>query len=103
MYVQFTPVSAVALALALSSPVLAAETPSQGWTITLKANGGVSPAWEGSKDLSPYLLPGLSVRRAGSATSFAAPDDSPGFAIIDENWMRAGVGGKLKGPRRSAN
>jgi len=94
---------ASALALLLVCPALAAEPASQGWTITLKANGGVSPAWEGSKDLSPYLLPGLSVRRAGSAVNFAAPDDSPGFALFDENWMRAGVVGKLKGPRRSAD
>ena len=95
---------ATALALAiLASPALAAEPAAQGWTITLKANGGVSPAWEGSKDLSPYLLPGLSVRRAGSAISFAAPDDSAGFALFDENWLKAGVVGKLKGPRRSAD
>lgn len=79
----------------------AGEATSSGWTITLKANGGVSPAWEGSKDLSPYLLPGLSIRRAGTPLSFSAPDDSPGFAIFDENWLKAGVVGKLKGPRSS--
>lgn len=94
---------ASALALLLASPAFAADAPSQGWTITLKANGGISPAWEGSKDLSPYLLPGLSVRRAGSAVNFAAPDDSPGFALFDENWMRAGVVGKLKGRRSSGD
>ncbi len=93
---------ASALALLLASPALADEAPAQGWTITLKANGGISPAWEGSKDLSPYLLPGLSVRRAGSPVTFAAPDDSPGFALFDENWLRAGVVGRLKGMRSSA-
>jgi len=94
---------ASALALVLASPAFADDATSGGWTITLKANGGISPAWEGSKDLSPYLLPGLSVRRAGSPVSFAAPDDSPGFALFDENWMRAGVVGKLKGRRSSGD
>ena len=103
MFAYKTLPGAIALAFAFSSPAFAVEPAPQGWTITLKANGGVSPAWEGSRDLSPYLLPGLSVRRAGSAVNFAAPDDSPGFALFDENWMRAGVVGKLKGPRRSAN
>lgn len=103
MYVHKTLARATALALASASPAFAAEPAAQGWTITLKANGGVSPAWEGSKDLSPYLLPGLSVRRAGSPLTFSAPDDSPGFALFDENWLKAGVVGKLKGPRRSAD
>lgn len=94
---------ASALALFFASPALADQSPPEGWTITLKANGGISPAWEGSKDLSPYLLPGLSVRRAGSPVTFAAPDDSPGFALFDENWMRAGVVGKLMGRRSSAD
>jgi len=93
---------ATALAFAAISPAFAAEPANQGWTITLKANGGLSPAWEGSGALSPYLLPGLSVRRAGSPISFSAPDDSAGFALYDENWLKAGVVGKLKGPRRSA-
>ncbi|MCC0002144.1 MAG: MipA/OmpV family protein [Methylobacteriaceae bacterium] len=100
---HISPSGALALALVLaSSAAFAAEPSPQGWTITLKANGGVSPAWEGSGALSPYLLPGLSVRRAGSPLSFSAPDDSAGFAIFDENWLKAGVVGKLKGPRRSA-
>ncbi|MFV0279855.1 MAG: MipA/OmpV family protein [Rhodoblastus sp.] len=95
------------LALALASPLalsaaIASDRASQGWTITLKANAGMSPAWEGAKELSPYILPGLSVRRAGSPLTFSAPDDSAGFAIYDENWLKAGVVGKLKGPRRSS-
>ncbi|MCC2104647.1 MAG: MipA/OmpV family protein, partial [Hyphomicrobiales bacterium] len=103
MHAHISPSGALALALVLaSSAAFAAEPSPQGWTITLKANGGVSPAWEGSGALSPYLLPGLSVRRAGSPLSFSAPDDSAGFAIFDENWLKAGVVGKLKGPRRSA-
>lgn len=95
---------AVAISLALihfSLPAVAADENSSGWTITLKANGGLSPAWEGSKDLSPYLLPGLSIRRAGTPLTFSAPDDSPGFTIYDEGWLKAGVVGKLKGPRSS--
>ena len=92
-----------AVALLLAAPAHAAESQSSGWTITLKGNAGVSPAWEGSKDLSPYLLPGLSMRRIGSPQSFSAPDDAPGFALFDEGWLKAGVAGRLKGPRRSGD
>lgn len=95
--------TAVASLALFSCPLHANDAPSSGWTITVKGNVGVSPAWEGSKDLSPYLLPGLSVRRAGAPLSFSAPDDAPGFAILDEGWLKAGVAGRLKGPRRAGD
>ena len=102
LLMRFHPVRAaffMALATtALVAPAAAAE--GQGWTITLKGNAGVSPAWDGSKDLSPYLLPGLSVRRAGTPLSFSAPDDAVGFALLDESWLKAGPVGRLRGPRQ---
>lgn len=85
-----------------SSPTRADEPQSSAWTVTLKANGGVSPAWEGAGALSPYLLPGLGLRRAGAPLTFSAPDDSPSLALFDEGWLKAGPAGRLKGPRRSA-
>jgi MipA family protein len=101
---HFLTAGAVGLSLALLSPALhAAEATSSGWTITLKGNGGVSPAWEGSSDLSPYLVPGLSMRRMGSPLSFSAPDDAPSIALFDEGWLKAGVAGRLRGPRRSGD
>ena len=97
-------IAGMAASLGLASlPARAADDPAQGWTITLKGHVGVSPAWEGSKDLSPYLLPGLSARRAGAPLTFSAPDDAPGFALYDEGWLKAGVAGRLKGPRRASD
>lgn len=81
----------------------AAEPSASGWTITLKANAGMSPAWEGSNSLSPYLAPGLGIRRAGTPLAFSAPDDSPSFALLDVGWLKAGPAGRLKGPRKASD
>lgn len=96
--------AAAVLSLALSSaPLLAAEASPSDWTITVRGNAGLSPAWEGSQDLSPFLVPGISIRRAGTPAAFSSPDDAPGIAILDENWLRAGPAVRLKGPRRSGD
>jgi MipA family protein len=87
----------------LPAPLLAADQPSQGWTVTVRGNVGMSPAWEGSSDLSPFLVPGISIRRAGTAARFTAPDDAPGIAILDVDWLKAGPAARLKGPRQSGN
>ncbi len=97
--------SAVAISSLLGSfaPLLAAESASPGWTVTVRGNAGLSPAWEGSSDLSPFLVPGISIRRAGTPAAFSAPDDAPGIAIFDEKWLRAGPAVRLRGPRRSGD
>lgn len=87
--------SAAALCM---TPALAAD----GWTVTIRGAGGVSPGWDGARDLTPFLLPGLSVRKAGAPTSFAAPDDAVGVALLDEGWLKAGPVGRLRGPRRQS-
>lgn len=85
-----------------SPPLFAGEAPT-GWTVTIRGNAGLSPAWEGSSELSPFLAPGISIRRAGTPAAFSAPDDAPGFAILDEKWLRAGPAVRIKGPRRSGD
>jgi len=102
--------SAVAL---LSLPALSprgagAETivdpkPVSEWIVTLRGNAGFAPNYDGSKDLSPYLLPGLSMRRPGSPVSFGAPDESPGLALWDNGFVKAGVTGRLRGPRHQSD
>jgi MipA family protein len=87
----------------LSGPLVAAEAPTSGWTITLKGNVGVSPAWDGSSQLSPYLIPSVSIRRAGSPLKFTAPDDAASFAIFDEGWLKAGPAARIKGRRNSGD
>jgi len=74
-------------------------TPVSGWIVTLRANAGYSPNYDGSRDLSPYLLPGLGMRRPNSPAAFGAPDESPGFALYDNGFVKAGLSGRLRGPR----
>lgn len=75
-------------------------TPVSGWIVTLRANAGFSPDYEGSRNLAPYLLPGLGMRRPDSPVAFGSPDEAPGFALVDEGWFKAGLSGRLRGPRQ---
>lgn len=75
-------------------------TPVSGWIVTLRANAGFAPDYEGARNLSPYLLPGLGMRRPDSPVAFGAPDEAPGFALVDEGWFKAGLSGRLRGPRQ---
>lgn len=77
-------------------------TPVSGWIVTVRANAGFSPNYDGSKDLSPYLLPGLGMRRPDSPVAFGAPDESPGFALYDNGFVKAGLSGRLRGPRQQS-
>jgi len=74
-------------------------TPVSGWIVTVRAHSGFSPTWDGSKNLSPFLLPGLAMRRPGVSVGFGAPDEAPGFALYDNGVVKAGVSGRLRGPR----
>jgi outer membrane protein len=44
-------------------------------------------------------LPGLGMRRPGSSVAFGAPDEAPGFALYDNGVAKAGLSGRLRGPR----
>lgn len=73
------------------------------WTATLKANLGASPAYDGSKTISPYALPGVSFHRAGTDPGFSAPDDNISLALFDKGWLKAGPVGHFSGARSATN
>ncbi len=92
----------VALALDARAESLTDPAPVSGWIVTVRANAGYAANYDGSRGVSPYILPGLSMRRPDSPVSFAAPDESPGFALYDNGFFKAGVTGRLRTPRSSA-
>ncbi len=86
----------------LHAESLTDPTPASGWIVTVRGNAGFSPNYDGSKDLSPYLLPGLSMRRPNSPVSFSAPDELPGFALYDNGFIKGGLTGRVRGPRQQS-
>lgn len=61
-----------------------------GWIVTLRVTGAVSPSFPGSGRLRPYPFPSISFRRIGEPEIFSTPDDGFGFALIDAGGFRAG-------------
>jgi MipA family protein len=100
--------SIVGSALFFHAPVnaraesLTDPTPVSGWIVTVRANAGYAANYDGSKGVSPYVLPGLGMRRPDTPVSFSAPDESPGFALYDNGFFKAGLTGRLRTPRSSA-
>ena len=86
------------------SPFARAESltdpkPVSGWIVTLRANVGLTANYEGSEGLSLYTMPGLGMRRPNTPVSYVAPDESPGLALYDNGFFKAGVTGRLRSPR----
>ena len=88
-----------ALAALASLPALAADldprfapapVASRGWIVTVRANVGASPAFEGSNRTSLFAYPTLSVRRAGTQPRFSAPDDGIGIALYETPGFAVG-------------
>ncbi len=89
-------------ALNANADGLTDPTPVSGWIVTVRANAGYAANYDGSKGVSPYALPGLGMRRPDTPVSFSAPDESPGFALYDNGFFKAGLTGRLRTPRSSA-
>jgi outer membrane scaffolding protein for murein synthesis (MipA/OmpV family) len=75
----------------------------QEWIVTLRANDGFAPNYEGSKDISPYVLPGLGIWRPNSIVGFSTPDEAPGFTLFDNGRLRGGLNGQMRGPRHQSD
>lgn len=88
--------AALATSAAAQQPASARD---EGWTISLKANIGVGPAWPGSDKLGFIAYPSLSFRRAGTANQFSAPDDGLGLALLDNGVFRVGPVARFVGGR----
>jgi MipA family protein len=85
------------LALAAPESLLAgdlgAPPPAQdenGWIVTVRVMGAVTPSFPGSSQLRPYPFPSVSFRRVGEPEVFSTPDEGFGIALLDEGFVRAG-------------
>ena len=74
----------------------------EGWIITFGANLAAAPSYLGSSTRTIQLLPDVSFRRTGEKAGFSAPDDGFDYAILDEDWLRAGPVAKFVSARSAS-
>jgi outer membrane protein len=61
-----------------------------GWIVTVRVTGAVTPSFPGSSQLRPYPFPSISFRRVGEPEVFSTPDEGFGLSLIDTGIFRAG-------------
>jgi outer membrane protein len=61
-----------------------------GWIVTVRVTGAVTPSFPGSSKMRPYPFPSISFRRVGEPEAFSTPDDGFGLSLIDTGNFRAG-------------
>jgi outer membrane scaffolding protein for murein synthesis (MipA/OmpV family) len=76
------------LGAAEQPPALLSST--EGWIITLKANGSFSTEWAGSKSYDPQGYPSFSFRRASEPATWSAPDDGFGIPVYENRFFNIG-------------
>ncbi|GGK32399.1 MipA/OmpV family protein [Salinarimonas ramus] len=86
--------------------VVCAATPSHAfdflrgdWTVTVGARGVAAPVFEGSDEMRFRPLPIFSVRRAGTAATWKAPDDGLRLGLLEHDRLRVGIVGAFRGAR----
>lgn len=77
-------------------------TDTDGWIITIDVDVAVAPSYPGDDTRTVQVVPGFSIRRAGTPAGFSAPDDGLDFALYDAGWLNAGVVGKLVSARSAS-
>lgn len=86
--------------LALSTtPASALDVLRGDWTVTVGARGAAVPVFEGSDEMRFRPLPILSVRRAGTRSTWKAPDDGLRLGLLEHDRLRLGVAGELRRAR----
>lgn len=93
-------VATAAVAGSASNPP--AEQP-YGWLLTVKGNVLVSPEFPGADSYSFIAYPSLSLRRAGTAEGFNAPDDGISLALFGNSSWSAGLVGRYQTGRYSGD
>jgi outer membrane protein len=68
----------------------ASSAAQDGWIVTVRGIGAVTPSFPGSGRLRPYPFPSISFRRIGEPELFSTPDDGFGFSLIDVDGFRFG-------------
>lgn len=99
-------VRSLALAACAGLAVAAAAEPARAfeflrgdWTVTVGARGAAVPVFEGSDEMRFRPLPIFSVRRAGTRSSWKAPDDGLRLGLLEHDRLRVGVAADIVGPR----
>uniref|UniRef100_A0A9E7ZRF1 MipA/OmpV family protein n=1 Tax=Bosea sp. NBC_00436 TaxID=2969620 RepID=A0A9E7ZRF1_9HYPH len=66
-----------------------------GWSLSLGAQAGFGPRYEGGRAMNFQPLPLVSLGRSGVGPAFTSQNDNPGFGLFDDGVIRAGPVGKL--------
>jgi outer membrane protein len=91
---------AAAIGLTISiAPASALEFLRGDWTVTIGARGAAVPVFEGSDEMRFRPLPIFSLRRAGTRSTWKAPDDGLRLGLLEHDRLRIGLAGDLRGPR----
>ncbi|MGP9818550.1 MipA/OmpV family protein [Salinarimonas sp. NSM] len=93
-----TALSAAVVGLA-ATPASALEFLRGDWTVTIGARGAAVPVFEGSDEMRFRPLPIFSVRRAGTRSTWKAPDDGLRLGLLQHDRLRIGVSGGFRGAR----
>jgi outer membrane protein len=72
------------------------------WTVTLGAEGRMTPTYPGSDRYTIVPLPLFDLRKVGTPRRFRSPRDGFGVPILDSGRFRAGPAIKLRMPRRES-
>jgi MipA family protein len=65
------------------------------WNVTLGVQFGAAPAFLGSKDFRPSIAPVFSIGRGLGSRWLSVSDDNIGIALVEGDFWRAGLTGKL--------
>lgn len=90
-------------AAVIAVPALAAEPSAAGWTVTLGAEGGVLPSYDGSDRYVLRPSPLIDVRKAGTPPKFHSPREGIGFGLLDTGRFRVGPALKIRYPRHEGD
>jgi MipA family protein len=73
------------------------------WTVTVGAEGGALPEFDGGSRYTGIAIPRFDLRRAGTAEHFYSPRDGFGLGIVDTGNFRFGPVFKLRLPRHEGD
>jgi MipA family protein len=73
------------------------------WNVTIGAQLGAAPAFLGSKDFRPSIAPAFSIGRGLGSRWLSVTDDNIGIGLVEGDFWRAGVAGKLLWGRNASS
>lgn len=82
-----------------AAPATALDFLRGDWTVTVGAQGMAVPVFEGSDEMRFRALPIFSVRRAGTRSTWKAPDDGLRLGLLENERIRVGVAAQFVSAR----